>query len=246
MRLSWDKAGERLYETGVDRGVFYPFTTGGKYGSGVAWNGLTAVNETPSGAEPTALWANNKKYLTLMSAEELGLTIEAYTYPDEFEACDGSAELAEGVTIGQQDREHFGFCYRSLIGNDDVGTKHGYKIHLVYDCLASPTDKDRSTVNDSPDISPFSWEIDTTPVEVENRQSTSKLTFSSSDMNKAGMANVLRGIEDALYGTPKTSAYLPTVSQVMDLIEFHSTLRDSNGNAITDSSGNKMLSKVYE
>lgn len=215
MRLSWDKAGERLYETGVDRGVFYPFTMGGKYGSGVAWNGLTAVNETPSGAEPTALWANNKKYLTLMSAEELGLTIEAYTYPDEFEACDGSAELAEGVTIGQQDREHFGFCYRSLIGNDDVGTKHGYKIHLVYDCLASPTDKDRSTVNDSPDISPFSWEVTTSPVDVDDSKSTSMLTIDSTKIDPAK----LKLIEDKLYGTADAEPALLLPSELVTILE---------------------------
>ena len=197
MRLSWDKAGERLYETGVDRGVFYPFTTGGKYGSGVAWNGLTAVNET------------------LMSAEELGLTIEAYTYPDEFEACDGSAELAEGVTIGQQDREHFGFCYRSLIGNDDVGTKHGYKIHLVYDCLASPTDKDRSTVNDSPDISPFSWEVTTSPVDVDDSKSTSMLTIDSTKIDPAK----LKLIEDKLYGTADAEPALLLPSELVTILE---------------------------
>ena len=184
MRLSWDKAGERLYETGVDRGVFYPFTTGGKYGSGVAWNGLTAVNETPSGA-------------------------------DEFEACDGSAELAEGVTIGQQDREHFGFCYRSLIGNDDVGTKHGYKIHLVYDCLASPTDKDRSTVNDSPDISPFSWEVTTSPVDVDDSKSTSMLTIDSTKIDPAK----LKLIEDKLYGTADAEPALLLPSELVTILE---------------------------
>ena len=184
--------------------------------------------------------------MTLMSVEQLGLTIEAYTYPNEFLGCIGKEELSPGVLISQQEHEHFGLSYRTLVGNDERGNDYAYKVHLVYNCLASPTEENHASTSDSPDISPFSWEIDTTPVEVENRQSTSKLTFSSSDMKKAGMANVLRGIEDALYGTPKTSAYLPTVSQVMDLIEFHSTLRDSNGNAITDSSGNKMLSKVYE
>lgn len=211
-----------------------------------AWNGITGITENPSGAEPSILWANNKKYMTLMSVEQLGLTIEAYTYPNEFLGCIGKEELSPGVLISQQEHEHFGLSYRTLVGNDERGNDYAYKVHLVYNCLASPTEENHASTSDSPDISPFSWEIDTTPVEVENRQSTSKLTFSSSDMNKAGMANVLRGIEDALYGTPKTSAYLPTVSQVMDLIEFHSTLRDSNGNAITDSSGNKMLSKVYE
>ena len=157
----------------------------------------------------------NKKYLTLMSAEELGLTIEAYTYPDEFEACDGSAELAEGVTIGQQDREHFGFCYRSLIGNDDVGTKHGYKIHLVYDCLASPTDKDRSTVNDSPDISPFSWEVTTSPVDVDDSKSTSMLTIDSTKIDPAK----LKLIEDKLYGTADAEPALLLPSELVTILE---------------------------
>ena len=227
-KLEWDKIGERRYETGVDHVVLYKNNGNSAY----AWNGITGITENPSGAEPSILWANNKKYMTLMSVEQLGLTIEE--------------ELSPGVLISQQEHEHFGLSYRTLVGNDERGNDYAYKVHLVYNCLASPTEENHASTSDSPDISPFSWEIDTTPVEVENRQSTSKLTFSSSDMKKAGMANVLREIEDALYGTPKTSAYLPTVSQVMDLIEFHSTLRDSNGNAITDSSGNKMLSKVYE
>ena len=218
-KLTWDKIGERLYETGTKKGVLYPASKdkqgATQYPKGVPWNGLTAVNETPSGAEPTALWANNKKYLTLMSAEELGLTIEAYTYPDEFEACDGSAELAEGVTIGQQDREHFGFCYRSLIGNDDVGTKHGYKIHLVYDCLASPTDKDRSTVNDSPDISPFSWEVTTSPVDVDDSKSTSMLTIDSTKIDPAK----LKLIEDKLYGTADAEPALLLPSELVTILE---------------------------
>ena len=241
-KLEWDKIGERRYETGVDRVVLYKNNGNSAY----AWNGITGITENPSGAEPSILWANNKKYMTLMSIEQLGLTIEAYTYPNEFLGCIGKEELSPGVLISQQEHEHFGLSYRTLVGNDERGNDYAYKVHLVYNCLASPTEENHASTSDSPDISPFSWDIDTTPVEVENRQSTSKLTFSSSDLKKAGMANVLRGIEDALYGTSKTSAYLPTVSQVMNLIEFHSTLRDSNGNALTDSSGNKMLSKVYE
>ena len=209
-----DKTGERLYETGVDRGVLYPFLEGA-YAAGVAWNGLTAVNESPSGAEPTALWANNNKYVTLMSAEELGLTIEAYTYPEEFEPCDGSAELSEGVTIGQQDRKHFGFSYRSLIGNDESGNNHGYKIHLVYDCLASPTEKNRSSVNDSPDVSPFSWEVSTTPVPVEGYKSTSMLTIDSTKIPAVKLA----AIEEKLYGTAASEPTLPLPDEIVELLK---------------------------
>lgn len=193
-KLEWDKIGERRYETGVDHVVLYKNNGNSAY----AWNGITGITENPSGAEPSILWANNKKYMTLMSVEQLGLTIEAYTYPNEFLGCIGKEELSPGVLISQQEHEHFGLSYRTLVGNDERGNDYAYKVHLVYNCLASPTEENHASTSDSPDISPFSWEIDTTPVEVENRQSTSKLTFSSSDMKKAGMANVLRGIEDGL------------------------------------------------
>lgn len=216
MKLAWDKTGERLYETGVDKGVLYPFSKeSGKYAAGVTWNGLSAVNESPSGAEPTVLYANNAKYVTLMSAEELGLTIEAYTYPKEFEVCDGSAELSEGVTIGQQDREHFGFSYRSLVGNDENGNNHGYKIHLVYDCLASPSEKNRSTVNDSPDVSPFSWEVSTTPVDVEGHKPSAMLTIDSTKIPAAK----LKLIEDKLYGTASEQPTLPLPDEILALLK---------------------------
>lgn len=215
MRLEWDKTGERLYETGVDRGVLYPFASGGTYGTGVPWNGLSAVNESPSGAEPTALYANNSKYVTLMSAEELGLTIEAYTYPEEFEPCDGSSEISEGVIIGQQDREHFGFSYRSLIGNDESGNNHGYKLHLVYDCLASPAEKNRSTVNDSPDVSPFSWSVSTTPVSVDGHKPTSMLTLDSTKIP----AEKLAIIEEKLYGTADAEPTLPLPNEIVELLK---------------------------
>lgn len=184
-KLEWDKIGERRYETGVDHVVLYKNNGNSAY----AWNGITGITENPSGAEPSILWANNKKYMTLMSVEQLGLTIEAYTYPNEFLGCIGKEELSPGVLISQQEHEHFGLSYRTLVGNDERGNDYAYKVHLVYNCLASPTEENHASTSDSPDISPFSWEIDTTPVEVENRQSTSKLTFSSSDMKKAGMAN---------------------------------------------------------
>ena len=216
MKLAWDKTGERLYETGVDKGVLYPFSKeSGKYAAGVAWNGLSAVNESPSGAEPTALYANNAKYVTLMSAEELGLTIEAYTYPDDFLKCLGKEELAPGVTISQQDREHFGISYRTLIGNDEQGNNHGYKIHLVYDCLASPSEKNRSTVNDSPDVSPFSWEVSTTPVDVEGHKPSAMLTIDSTKIPAAK----LKLIEDKLYGTASEQPTLPLPDEILALLK---------------------------
>ena len=247
MRLAWDKTGERLYETGVDKGVLYPFSKESeKYAAGVPWNGLSAVNESPSGAEPTALYANNAKYVTLMSAEELGLTIEAYTYPDEFLKCLGKEELAPGVTISQQDREHFGVSYRTLIGNDEQGNNHGYKIHLVYDCLASPTEDKHSTVNDSPDVSPFSWEVSTTPVSIDDAKTTTKITIDSTVFHGAEMMNAFRAIEDALYGTDKTEAWLPVFSELEELIYYHRCLIDSKSEALLDSSGKPLLSRIYE
>ena len=167
MKIKWDEAGKKFYETGIDRGVLYPQDAEGKYTQGFAWNGLIGVDESPSGAEPTPLYADNIKYLNLMSVEEFGATIEAYTYPDEFEACDGTASLGEGITVGQQSRKLFGLAYRTLIGNDVDMDAHGYKIHLVYGAQASPSAKSYQTVNDSPEAITFSWEITTTPVEIE-------------------------------------------------------------------------------
>lgn len=164
-RLEWDKSGERLYETGVDQGVLYPMVSGA-YPTGVAWNGLTAVNENPSGGDSTAIYADNIKYLTLVSAEEFGATVEAYTYPDEFAECDGSAEIGTGVTIGQQRRKTFGMSYRTLIGNDEEDTDYGYKIHLVYGCKAAPSGRNHQTVNNSPEATSLSWEVTTTPVTI--------------------------------------------------------------------------------
>ena len=241
MRLAWDKTGERLYETGVDRVVLYK-----NRAKGSPWNGVSGITESPSGAEPTALYANNTKYVTLMSTEELGLTIEAYTYPDEFLKCLGKEELAPGVTISQQDREHFGISYRSLIGNDEQGNNHGYKIHLVYDCLASPTEENHSTVNDSPDVSPFSWEVSTTSVTIDDSRATAKIVIDSTVFKKSGMMNALRAIEDALYGAEKTDAWLPVFSELEELIDYHRYLRDSKGGLLLDSSGKPLLSRIYE
>lgn len=210
-KLTWDDTGKKIYETGVDRGVLYPITTGTTYGAGVPWNGLTAVNESPSGAESNPQYADNIKYLDLISAEEFGFTIEAFTYPVEFEECDGSAQLAEGVTIGQQTRKMFGFSYRSLVGNDTQGTDYGYKIHLVYGCKASPSEKSRSTVNDSPEAITFSWEITTTPVNVNGHKPTSHLIVDTT-VAEAGKVTTL---EAKLYGDDSSGTPgLPTPDEV--------------------------------
>ena len=194
-RLEWDKSGERLYETGIEKGVLYPISNG-QYQSGVAWNGLTAFTESPSGAENTDLYADNIKYLSMQSAETFGGTIEAYMYPDEFAECDGSANVAAGVTIGQQTRKGFGFCYRTKVGNDTDGNEHGDKIHIVYGCKCSPSEKNYQTINDSPDAITFSWEVNSTPVNVTNHKPTSCLVIDTTKISEAA----LTAIEDALYG----------------------------------------------
>lgn len=199
-RLVWDKTGERFYETGVKKGVLYPIQSGGVYSKGVAWNGLSAVTESPSGAEATAVYANDIKYLNLVSAEEFGATIEAYTYPDEFKACDGSAEIADGVTIGQQGRQIFGLCYRTVFGNDVDGNEHGYKLHLIYGAMASPSEKAYATINDSPEAITFSWEITTTPVNVNGFKPTASMVIDSTKVP----AEKLKKLEDILYGTNPT------------------------------------------
>ena len=220
--IVWDKTGERFYETGTDRGVLYPALDTvtdqtRPYGDGVAWNGLTAVNESPSGAEPTALWADNIKYLNLMSAETFSCTIEAYTYPEEFEDCDGSRTVAKGVTIGQQPRKMFGFSYRTLVGNDQKSNDFGYKIHLVYGCLASPSSKNYQTVNDSPEAITFSWEVSTTPVDVTGFKPTATLVVDSTKTTAAKLKN----LEDILYGssgTTSSNARLPLPAEVITTI----------------------------
>lgn len=213
MKLIWDKSGERLYETGVNKGVLYPLSAQGTYPLGVAWNGLTAVNENPSGAEATPLYADNIKYLNLMSAEEFGATVEAYMYPDEFAECNGEAELATGVAIGQQKRKTFGMAYQTKIGND-VDTELGYKIHLIYGALAAPSEKDYATVNDSPEAITFSWEISTTPVEVTGFKPTATLVIDSTKVD-AGKLALLEGI---LYGTDGSDPRLPLPDEVLSIV----------------------------
>lgn len=203
-KLVWDKTGDRLYETGVKNGVLY-IPTAGVYSKGVAWNGLTAVTESPSGAEPTALYADDIKYLSLMSTEEFGATIEAYTYPDEFAACDGSAELADGVMIGQQKRSTFGLCYKTTLGNDTEGNDHGYKLHIIYGALAAPSEKAYASINDSPEAITFSWEITTTPVNVTGAKPTASLVIDSTKADPSKLA----ALEDILYGKDGDSATEP-------------------------------------
>lgn len=198
-KLKWDQTGERFYETGVKNGVLY-IPTGGAYTKGVAWNGLTAVTESPSGAEATPLYADDIKYLNLISTEEFGATIEAYTYPDEFAECDGSAELATGVYIGQQPRKTFGLCYKTTLGNDEDGNSHGYKLHLIYGAKAAPTEKAYATINDSPEAITFSWELTTTPVPVKNAKPTASITIDSTKVNSGKLA----ALEDILYGKDGT------------------------------------------
>ena len=214
-KLVWDEVGKRTYETGVDKGVLYVQDDEGAYGKGVAWNGLTAVNESPSGAEPTALYADNTKYLELTSKEEYGATIEAYTYPDEFEACDGSAEVGTGVVIGQQSRKVFGLCYRTVKGNDVKNNDYGYKIHLVYGCKAKPAQKNYQTINDSPEAITFSWEVSTTPVEVEGFKPTATVTIDSTKVT----AEKLKSIEEALYGTESVEPKLLLPNEIIAIVK---------------------------
>ena len=208
-KIEWDKTGERLYETGVKNGVLY-VQVDGAYPKGVAWNGLTAVTESPSGAEATPLYADDIKYLNLLSTEEFGATIEAYTYPDEFAECDGSASLATGVMIGQQPRKAFGLCYRTTIGNDTEGNDHGYKLHIIYGALAAPSEKAYATVNDSPEAITFSWEVTTTPVNVTGAKPTASITIDSTKATPEKLAD----LEKILYGDTEVEARLPLPDEI--------------------------------
>lgn len=213
-KLVWDESGKRVYETGVRNGVLYVQDEQGAYSKGVAWNGLTAVTESPSGAEPTALYADDIKYLELFSAEEFGATIEAYTYPEEFEACDGSASLGKGVSIGQQDRKAFGLCYRTVVGNDVKGNELGYKLHLIYGAKAKPSEKGYQTINDSPEAITFSWEVSTTPVNVAGFKPTACVTIDSTKIE----AGKLQQIEALLYGGDSVEPKLPLPDEIKQII----------------------------
>ena len=213
-KIVWDQTGSHYYETGVKKGVLYPQAAGGTYPKGVAWNGLTAVTESPSGAEATPLYADDIKYLNLMSVEEFGATVEAYTYPDEFAACDGSAELVAGVSIGQQPRTAFGMSYVTTLGNDTEGNKHGYKIHIIYGAMAAPSEKAYATINDSPEAITFSWELTTTPVSVNGFEPTASVTIDSTKVDKTKLA----ALEAVLYGSESEEARLPLPDEIVTLI----------------------------
>ncbi len=211
--LVWDETGKKLFETGVSNVALYPQDTTGVYGAGVAWNGVTTISESPSGAEATTLWANNGKYLNLYSVEEYASSIEAYTYPDEFAECDGSAEIAKGVSIGQQTRKSFGLAYKTLIGSDTDGNDHGYKLHLVYGCKAAPSERSHATVNDSPEALSFSWEISTTPVSVTGHKPTASVEIDSTKVDAAK----LTAFEKILFGSDTAAARLPLPDEVAEL-----------------------------
>ena len=213
-KLVWDKTGDRLYETGVSKGVLYPIQSDGTYSKGVAWNGLSSVTESPSGAEANPIYADDMKYLNLLSAEEFSATIEAYTYPDEFAECDGSADIATGVSIGQQKRKIFGLCYRTVLGNDVDSNDHGYKLHLIYGCMAAPTEKAYTSINDSPEAITFSWEISTTPVNVTGFKPTASITIDSTKAKK----EKLTALEAILYGAESKEARLPLPDEIATLM----------------------------
>ena len=223
-KLAWDNVGERRYETGVDRGVLYLPDNTGNYNEGYAWNGLTTVTESPSGAESNPQYADNIKYLNLLSAEEFGATVEAFTYPDEFGQCDGTAEPEAGIYLGQQGRRVFGLAYRSRVGNDLQGTEYGYKLHLVYGALAAPSEKAYGTINDSPEAIAFSWEVSTTPVPVTGYKPTALLTIDSTKVDAAKLAS----LEDILYGTVADNPRLPQPDEVITLVGTGVTQVDMN------------------
>lgn len=214
-KLVWDQSGKRLYETGVDHGVLYPIQTGGVYSKGVAWNGLTAVTESPSGADVNDIYADNMKYLGLVGAEKFGATVEAYTYPDEFAECDGSVELVKGATIGQQNRKVFGMVYRTVIGNDVDGNEHGYKLHLIYGATAAPSEKAYNTINEDPEAITFSWELSTTPVNVTGHKPTASLTIDSTKADPTKLAE----LEKILFGDTETEPRLPLPDEIIELFD---------------------------
>ena len=212
-KLVWDQTGERYYETGVKQCVLY-VQEAGAYPKGVAWNGITAISESPSGAEASPLYADDIKYLNLISNEEFGASIEAYTYPDEFAVCDGSAELVPGVMLGQQPRKAFGLCYRTTLGNDEVGNEYGYKLHIIYNALAAPSEKAYASINDSPEAITFSWELTTTPVNVTGAKPTATITIDSTKVDATKLAD----LEEVLYGSDDEEARLPLPDEIATIM----------------------------
>lgn len=214
-KITWDNVGERIYETGVDRGVLFVYDSALKtYKTGVAWNGLISVSESPSGAEPNPQYADNIKYLNLISQEEFGASVEAFTYPDEFAACEGSVEAAGGLAVNQQTRAMFGLCYRTLVGSDSDGTDHGYKLHIIYNALAAPTDRTYTTINESPEAMTFSWEITTTPVPVTGFKPTACVVIDSTEASE----ETLTALENVLYGEGDEDSRLPLPDEVITIM----------------------------
>ena len=212
-KLVWDQSGERLYETGVSQCALYPMVSGA-YPKGVAWNGITAITESPSGAESTPMYADNIKYLDIVSTETYAATIEAYMYPDEFKPCNGESEIADGVVIGQQNRQKFGLCYKTILGNDTDGEDYGYELHLVYGGLAAPAEEAHNSKNESPEGMTMSWSVSTTPVEVPGKKPTATVTFNSVKVGE----KVMKAIEDVVYGSSTAEAHLPLPSELIELI----------------------------
>lgn len=243
--IEWDNIGERFYETGIDKCVLYPIKSG-RYRSGVAWNGVSAINESSSGAEANSVYADNRKYLNIMSDEELKLTIEAYDYPDEFLDCLGQKEVSDGLTIFQQKRNHFGLCYRTILGNDTDGTECAYKIHVVFDCLASPSDRSYATINESPEAMSFSWEVSTTPAKIEDGKPSADMIFDSYKLGNSGLMNVLRALERILYGTSETAPTFLKPSDIYDVFESEMYMRDSDNDTILDNLGEKLITSVFD
>ena len=244
-KAQWDNTGERYFETGIDKGVLYLLRYG-RYSDGEAWSGLINVTEKPSGAEPSPLYADDIKYLNLISTEELGLTVEAYTYPDKFNCCLGNAEIAAGVFAGQQKRHHFGMAYRTLIGNDKDGTEHGYYLNVIFDCLAAPSEKAYGTVSETPEPVSHSFDISTTQQVIDGYKPTSKLTLKSADFKEAGLWNVFRCFEDMLFGTETTNPRLLRLSEVPSTFAYQMYLRDGLGEAILDSTGERIQTRVFD
>ena len=242
--VKWDNIGERFFETGTDKCIVFPLSRG-VYSNGVAWSGVSAVNESSDGAEATAIYADNQKYLNLISEEDLKLTVEAYDYPDEFAECIGETELSRGVIINQQKRKHFGFCFRTRFGNDIEGSDYGYKIHLIFDCLAAPSDRSHSTISDSPEAMSYSWEISTVPCEIDGYRPSAEMIFDSHEFCRKGLINVLRAIERVLYGSDANDSTFLKPTDVFDIFETEMFIRDSNNNIILDDTGARLQSSVY-
>jgi hypothetical protein len=245
-QLVWDKRDERTYETGTDHGVLYFPNENGEYVGGTAWNGLISVSKNPSGAEPQALWADNIKYLNLMSAEDFGATIEAYSYPKAFRPCLGQGVPVPGLILGQQTRKPFGFCFRTIKGNGIDGNDWSYLIHIIYGCLASPSERNYSTVNDSPEAIQLSWEITTTPVKVDGYKATSEMIFDGGVFKRKGIMNAMHAYERILYGTDETEARLPSIQEIRDIYQYERYLIDSDGEQILDSDGHPIAGSVYD